>query len=105
MPDPSRPVPTTGGPLPEAQHSLKTVPRPADAPSTARHQPEPLFAPPEYPGEIGKLGRFRVLKELGRGGMGVVYLGYDSQLERKVALKLMLPGDAANPDARERFLR
>ncbi len=51
------------------------------------------------------LGRFRVLQKLGQGGMGAVYLGFDGVLGRKVALKVMLPQYAANPDARERFLR
>ncbi len=37
--------------------------------------------------------------------MGAVYLGYDGALERKVALKVMLSNHAADPDARERFLR
>src|SRR5262245_19769062 len=65
----------------------------------------PNFAPASHAGEIGMLGRYRVLKELGRGGMGAVYLGYDSALDRKVALKVMLPNAAANSDARGRFLR
>ncbi|MFV8755908.1 protein kinase domain-containing protein [Nannocystaceae bacterium ST9] len=36
-----------------------------------------------------RIGRFAVLRELGRGGMGVVYLCYDEQLDRKVAVKLL----------------
>ena len=63
------------------------------------------FAPAAGPGELGRLGQYRVLKELGRGGMGAVYLAEDATLGRKVALKVMLPGFAAQDAARARFLR
>ena len=64
-----------------------------------------FLRPPEKPDELGRLGRFRVLEELGRGGMGLVFLAEDLQLLRKVALKVMLPEYAAQPQAKERFLR
>jgi serine/threonine protein kinase len=54
---------------------------------------------------MGRLGPYRVLQVLGQGGMGVVLLAEDPRLDRKVALKAMLPGLAADPDAKERFLR
>jgi serine/threonine protein kinase len=63
------------------------------------------FGPAAAPGEVGTLGPYRIQKELGRGGMGAVYLATDTRLERRVALKVMLPEFAANPEARERFLR
>ena len=49
-------------------------------------------------------GRYSVERELGRGGMGVVYLAHEVALDRPVALKI-LPGElASRPEARERFL-
>ena len=65
----------------------------------------PLFGPPAAPGEMGQLGPYRVLKQLGKGGMGAVYLALDPRLNRKIALKVMLPKFAADRDAKERFLR
>ncbi|HSM61373.1 MAG TPA: serine/threonine-protein kinase [Longimicrobiales bacterium] len=41
------------------------------------------------PLEQGRIGRFEVVRRIGRGGMGVVYLGYDPELDRHVALKVM----------------
>ncbi|WP_439627977.1 protein kinase domain-containing protein [Gemmata sp.] len=65
----------------------------------------PVFRPPVRPGDLGRLGRYRVLKQLGKGGMGWVYLGFDEVLQRKLAIKVLTPRFAANTVARERFLR
>lgn len=50
-------------------------------------------------------GRFSLERELGRGGMGIVYLARDVILERPVAIKLLAPALAAREDMRRRFLR
>jgi serine/threonine protein kinase/WD40 repeat protein len=64
-----------------------------------------FLAPAEKPDEIGRLGSYRVLRVLGTGGMGVVFEAEDTQLRRKVALKVMKPAVAERPSARQRFLR
>lgn len=50
-------------------------------------------------------GRFSLEREIGRGGMGIVYLARDVALERPVAIKVLAPSLAARPDMRARFLR
>jgi serine/threonine-protein kinase len=49
-------------------------------------------------------GRYSLEGELGRGGMGIVYLAREVSLDRPVALKILPPALAAQPAARERFL-
>jgi hypothetical protein len=51
-----------------------------------------------------RLGRYRILRELGRGSMGTVYLAHDSQLDRPVALKVPQFTAADGPEVRQRFL-
>ncbi len=50
-------------------------------------------------------GEYSLQRELGRGGMGVVYLARDVQLDRDVAIKVLPMDLASTPAARERFLR
>ena len=49
-------------------------------------------------------GRYSLEREVGRGGMGVVYLAREVRLDRPVAIKLLPPGRAADASLRERFL-
>jgi eukaryotic-like serine/threonine-protein kinase len=64
-----------------------------------------LLAPPERDDEIGRLGAFRVLRVLGTGGMGIVFLAEEIPLSRPVALKIIKPELAGRPWVRERFFR
>lgn len=64
-----------------------------------------FLRPPQAAGELGRLGPYRVLNVLGAGGMGVVFLAEDPQLQRTVALKVMRPEAAKKAYASERFLR
>src|SRR5438874_13758070 len=50
-------------------------------------------------------GRYSLQRELGRGGMGVVYLAREVRLDRPVAIKLLPPDLAAHHNLRERFMR
>jgi formylglycine-generating enzyme required for sulfatase activity len=55
---------------------------------------------------IGKaLGKYQILEEIGHGGMGAVYRGYDTALQRQVAVKVLAPHLAQERDFVERFLR
>jgi tRNA A-37 threonylcarbamoyl transferase component Bud32 len=51
------------------------------------------------------LGRYRIVRLLGRGGMGAVYEGVHLDLKKRVAIKALNAGLAAQPRARARFLR
>ncbi|MCX5766349.1 MAG: serine/threonine-protein kinase [Gemmatimonadetes bacterium] len=50
-------------------------------------------------------GEYELDRELGRGGMAVVYQAFDPALQRRVAIKALLPEIAADPEMAERFLR
>jgi len=52
-----------------------------------------------------QLGHYDLVAELGRGGMGVVYKGYEASLHRYVAIKVLADSLAHDPAIKERFLR
>src|SRR5712692_8888091 len=74
---------------------------PPNRPSTPLSAADRLFV--EFQSAVA--GRYSIEQELGRGGMGVVYLAREVRLDRPVALKLLPPRLAAQPGPRERFLR
>src|SRR5580765_7077567 len=71
--------------------SEQTEPKP-EAPSTAKEL-------------TGRIGKYDIVKPLGKGAMGVVYLAHDTVLERDVALKVMVPQIADDKELHERFKR
>ena len=80
----------------------------ADAASMATWSAEAVsefFEPSEDPEHIGRLGSYEVIEVIGRGGMGVVLRGIDTKLNRVVAIKVLAPELASNPNARRRFFR
>ena len=54
---------------------------------------------------IMNYGRYRVLKELGKGAMGIVYKAFDPQIDREVALKILRKDRLTNDEFTQRFLK
>ncbi|MBY0228735.1 MAG: serine/threonine protein kinase [Gemmataceae bacterium] len=99
------------GPLLPEMRARRSGPRPHDAPTVVGVPPGAeavdlsFLRPARGPGEVGRLGAYRLLGILGQGGMGLVFQAEDTQLGRQAALKTMLPGVARNPKNKERFFR
>ena len=64
-----------------------------------------FLAPSSQPDLLGRLGRYEIERLIGTGGMGVVLKGYDTELHRVVAIKVLLPHLASSGAARRRFAR
>src|SRR5262245_39716457 len=89
--------------------------QPEDLPTSAELTPldtspsAPTYVGPapgeEVPALPSPFGRYGVVRRLGRGGMGTVYLARDTQLDRLVALKVPLLEGSDRTTLRARFLR
>jgi serine/threonine protein kinase len=78
---------------------MRMIPIPPPIPA-----PAPATYPPAAPGER-RIGKYRVKGELGRGGMGAVYLAEQPGLGREVAIKELILSPAADPTALMRFIQ
>ena len=64
----------------------------------------PILSMTPGPPSVGLiLGHYRLVEQIGAGGMGLVFRASDQQLERDVAIKVLPPGMLANEAARKRF--
>ena len=64
----------------------------------------PLFAKPSFEGDLGTFGKFRIIAEIGYGGMGMVFDAYDTLAHRRIALKTLRPDLLGNQTLRALFL-
>ena len=64
-----------------------------------------FLEPSDIPEHLGRLGSYEIVEIIGRGGMGIVLRGIDEKLNRTVAVKMLAPEWASNPNARRRFFR
>ncbi|MGE3315966.1 MAG: serine/threonine-protein kinase [Planctomycetaceae bacterium] len=64
-----------------------------------------FLAAPSHPEMLGRIGRYEVERLIGVGGMGIVLKGFDSELHRVVAIKVLMPHLANSAAARRRFAR
>src|SRR5262245_66307086 len=65
----------------------------------------PFLQATDRPGFVGRLGAYDIRREVGRGGMGLVFEGFDPALRRTVAVKVLSPLAPVGDEARGRFLR
>lgn len=97
--------------LPESQEQSETVLFQADDESSRQLPPggstrdESDFPARTARQLAGMFGRYRIERKLGAGGMGAVYLALDTQLDRRVALKVPFFGESDGPDVVDRFYR
>ena len=119
---PAAPVAPASVPPPTAPPAVAPAPPPSDVAVTMRlipahpPPPPPATSPPAAgaapsatnpPATTGgrQIGKYRIKGELGRGGMGAVYLAEQLGLGREVAIKELIPSAAADPTALMRFMQ
>ena len=64
-----------------------------------------MLGPSDDPRMMGRIGTYEIVGLLGRGGMGIVFKGFDAPLNRYVAIKLLAPLYLASGAAKQRFVR
>ena len=99
-----QPAPVTPAAVPytsDVAATMRLIPVPPSTPPP----PIPAFVTPPPPAAERYIGKYRVKGELGRGGMGAVYLAEQPGLGREVAIKELIQSATADPVALKRFLQ
>ncbi len=113
QPAPRTPPPGQPPPVPPpdpyaVEATLRLIPVPHAAPHAPPHAPPsapPSARPPQVQPAERHIGKYLVKRELGRGGMGAVYLAEQPGLGREVAIKELLLSAVADPVALKRFMQ
>ena len=103
-------APETRGPSPSPSGDRTEAVTPNDVRSpsnsgsvTLRQLPDEARPPLAKAGPVQRLGRYEVLVEIGRGGMGSVLRGHDPELNRDLAIKVLLDRHRGSGDVETRF--
>ncbi len=94
--------PTAAPAVSDVAATMRLIPVP---PPSTPPPPIPAMITPPVPAGERYIGKYRVKSELGRGGMGAVYLAEQPGLGREVAIKELIQSAAADPVALKRFLQ
>jgi len=89
MPEPAPPPPADDPLDPLLRQAFRPAPAAARTPAAA----------------VEQIAQYRLIREIGRGGQGVVHLAEDTRLRRRVAVKVLAAHPALSPEARARFER
>jgi serine/threonine-protein kinase len=89
-------VPSIAEDVSDSNHSLS---------SNANTDWTQILDPPTHPEMLGRIDGFEIESKIGHGGMGIVLKGFDRELNRAVAIKVLSPHLAINGTARKRFAR